>query len=114
MTEHQIFWADDHIDILLPSMRMFVEQQGHQIVGTAKSVAEVREFVTTDTEVSLGIFDGKMPNRGDGERAAGIFREHRPDAKVASYSNDPHNTWGDYNWNKDMPLTYFLEAIDQA
>jgi hypothetical protein len=113
MVAHEILWADDQPEWNAEILKPFIEGRGHRIVEIARSVDEVQKFVKTDKVATLGIFDANMPNKGDGERAAAIFREHRPEAIVASFSTQPQK-WGDYNWDKNMSLTEILDTIDNV
>ncbi|OGM29770.1 hypothetical protein A2630_01345 [Candidatus Woesebacteria bacterium RIFCSPHIGHO2_01_FULL_44_10] len=106
----RILWADDMIFLHEGALFEFVEEDGHEIVGKAKSVEEVDQLLDEGINPTVAIVDANMPSKGDGEKAAAIIRERSPETKIVSFSSQ-RQTWGDENWTKDMGLNQILEGI---
>ena len=92
------------------TIELFGEEDGHQVVGEASSLAQVEELLKGGLRPTLAIIDANMPNRGDGEKAAAVIRQISPETKIVSHSSQLQ-TWGDVNWVKGELLA--RELVEQ-
>lgn len=106
----RILWADDMLYLLEDDILKKIEEDGHEIVGRATSVAEVKQLIEDGVEPTVAILDASMPSTGDGERAAAIIRGNLPSTKIVSFSVF-RQSWGDKNWEKGMRTDEILESI---
>jgi DNA-binding NarL/FixJ family response regulator len=79
-----------------------MEEDGHEIVGSAASIEEVDKLLETGLKPTVAFVDNSFPQRGDGEKAAKLIREKSPKTMIVSLSGEEGLTWGDYNLLKIM------------
>jgi len=114
MKGERILVADDS-SIAREGLQRIMESWGsdddHQIIGSASSVEEVRNLLEGGLRPSVAIIDHKMPNVGDGERAAKIVRKLSPQTTIVSMSSDDGVTWGDYNLQKQYRAKEIVDFL---
>lgn len=95
----KILLVDDTISITNSFKRLF-ELYGHEVVGTINSVNALVTFLENDQgNISVAVVDNRMPNDGDGEKAAALIRQAIPGITIISYAFDLQK-WGDINIKK--------------
>ena len=111
MGEHERLLLADDSSLTLDSLQRVVAIGGHEVAALAHSVDEVIAAVDNpQTKFSLAIVDGKMPEEGDGERAAKYIKEKRPEVKVMQCSTRLGD-WGDIRIEKGFSMREMLDAI---
>jgi CheY-like chemotaxis protein len=105
MRNERILHADDTgiaRDGMLTMFEVYGVKGGHELLPQASSVAEVEKMMKDGIKPTIAILDNKMPNDGDGEKAASIVREYSPETVIISLSANRNVTFGDYNFTKNI------------
>ncbi len=113
MKGERILVADDqetYRESLCMVIKLFGEEDGHQIVGEAASKEEVEALLKGGLRPSIALVDGKFPEYGDGERAASVIRKLSPETFIISLSSDLQ-TWGDKNMVKNFAGKDLVEFL---
>ncbi len=105
----RILVADDQ-EVVHQGLRNVFELDGHEVVADAYSAEDVKAIVDSPTDFSVACVDGKMPNAGDGARAASYIRAQRPDVKIVSMSVDKQS-FGDVDLPKGFRARQLLDII---
>lgn len=113
MKGEKLLVADDQA-VCRQGISMIIEswgdKDGHKIIGEASSKEEVETLLKGGLRPSVAFVDGKFPNYGDGEEAAGIIRKLSPKTFIISLSSELQK-WGDENWIKNFTGKEFVESL---
>ncbi len=96
-----IILVDPYLELILGGLiPVRLQKSGHEIVGTAASLEEVRELSEGDLEendVKLAIISGHQSTKVNGQEAAEILRKKFPEIKIVSvgFGEDSRGTWAD-------------------
>lgn len=114
MRKEHILFADNTKDAregFKASMETFGTEGGHTTAGIAGSVEEVRVLVEEkDVSPTVAIIDSKMPDEGDGKKAADIIRKKYPKVVIIALSSGEAN-WADHNLQKRGSIQGLFEFI---
>lgn len=95
------------------TIEVYEEESGHEVIAEASSVEEVELLLESGVKPTVALIDGRMPNEGDGKKAAALIRSKSPQTKIVSFSTDLQ-TWGDENWEKgDLIEKDLIKKIDE-
>ncbi len=114
MKGERILVADDDVDYLesfVGLLKIVGEKDGHTVVGSATSIAEVEELLKNGLKPTVVFMDNRFPDVGDGERAAGIIRQLSPSTIIVGNSSDDVK-WADYDWGKLLGWEDRLERLN--
>lgn len=110
MSEKERILVADDMRVVHSSLRIIFEIGGHEVVADAYNPDEVEAIVDSQIDFSVACVDGKMPEEGDGARAASYIRAKRPSVKIVSISVDKQS-FGDVNLLKDFSARELLNLI---
>lgn len=109
--EAKIFIVDDSEGVR-DSLKMFLEEAGHEVVMEASTLKEAMDKVELIKEkgVDVALLDGSLSKSGppsqDGPFIAGALKGKAPECKIVSISGDEDFDWGsvelDANPGKDF------------
>lgn len=114
MKNERLLLVDDQsivLEGLQSSIELFGRQDGHVIVGKAKSLEEVTELLNQGIRPSVAIVDNNFYGERIGSIIAEKIREISPETKIISFSSDWGLTWGDENWNKHLYGKDLIKAL---
>lgn len=113
MKNERILVVDDrHADTTCDAIKIFGKKDGHEVVGVARSMDEVKTFVDSGLEITLALVDNRFPKIGDGETAANIIKEKFPGVIIITLSADHGVNFGKLNLVKgEISAAELVNAI---
>ncbi len=110
--KEKILLADDQL-ANINLFAMYLEEFTDHRVVKAFSVADVEKIANDDSvEITMGIFDGRMPKPGDGKRAAEYLKNRRPGVKIGSYTSFEEDAFGDFSLLKGTAMKKVVDLIN--
>lgn len=109
--DHERIALFDDSDIVRDALRTVLSFEEHTVVAEASSVEEAQRVIEDRSlDFRIAIVDGRMPDKGDGEKVAGMLREQRPETVIFALSTDDV-TFGDENFSKQGGTEKLLQRI---
>ena len=107
--ERIVLGEDD--EALRGMLAVAIQGKFHIVIATVGSFEELSGMIKKINYPTLGIFDNRMPAKGDGEKSAQLLQRMFPGVKIISFASE-RQTWGDDNIEKPN-VQLLLSAIEK-